>query len=267
MVLSSTTTTTTTTTAIVCVVAVLATSMAAAATTLYLVDKEEDSYTLDTEDRTGGDSSKTTTTSSGTRTPSTATTAYQSLIGHTPLLPLHNLSRCLQGRQIYVKMESCNPGGTGKDRAALGMIQAAQDTGDLPPAVVPSVDATTHAGNKTWSSSSLSSTYGTKTSPSHPVTLSNQAQAITGRASKHAVETNSIDESIHQAMVHSRTGGLVIEGTSGSTGIALATISKSFGHACLVVMPDDQAMEKQTILRTMGAVVHVVPNAAISNPK
>ena len=31
-------------------------------------------------------------------------------------------------------------------------------------------------------------------------------------------------------------------------------------------MPDDQAMEKQSILRSLGAVVHVVPNSAISNP-
>jgi len=70
-----------------------------------------------------------------------------------------------------------------------------------------------------------------------------------------------------RALEKSRTGGLVVEGTSGSTGIALATLCASRGHACLVVLPDDQAVEKQRILRSLGAVVYEVPTAAISNPK
>jgi cysteine synthase A len=78
--------------------------------------------------------------------------------------------------------------------------------------------------------------------------------------------SDSIEESIHQAMIRSRTGGLCVEGTSGSTGISLATLCAARGHACLVVLPDDQASEKKAILTTLGAVVHVVPNAAISNP-
>jgi len=75
-----------------------------------------------------------------------------------------------------------------------------------------------------------------------------------------------MDGVIREAMRRSRTGGLVVEGTSGSTGISLAMLAKCFGHACVVVLPDDQAEEKRTILRTLGAVVHVVPTAAISNP-
>jgi cysteine synthase A len=38
------------------------------------------------------------------------------------------------------------------------------------------------------------------------------------------------------------------------------------GHACLVVLPDDQAVKKQAILRSLGAIVYKVPTAAISNP-
>jgi cysteine synthase len=64
----------------------------------------------------------------------------------------------------------------------------------------------------------------------------------------------------------SRTGGLVVEGTSGSTGIALATLCASRGHGCLLVLPDDQAAEKHTILQTAGAIVRTVPVAAISSP-
>ena len=58
----------------------------------------------------------------------------------------------------------------------------------------------------------------------------------------------------------------MVEGTSGSTGISLATLSAQRSHSTIIVMPDDQAKEKQTILRCIGAIVHVVPTAAISNP-
>jgi cysteine synthase A len=155
------------------------------------------------------------------------TASYEALIGNTPMVQLQMLSALIQ-RDIYVKMESLNPGGTGKDRAALGMIRAAEESGSL------------------------------------PQPYSN----VHGGVSVSELESSSdpFDSSIVEAMQRSRTGGLVVEGTSGSTGISLATLCVSRGHACLVVLPDDQAVEKQTILRTLGAIVHVVPNAAISNP-
>eukprot|EP01083_Nonionella_stella_P003695 10633_1 len=59
---------------------------------------------------------------------------YESLIGNTPLVHLEKLSAKLQnGSNIYVKMESMNPGGTGKDRAALFMLRDAENKGLLPP--------------------------------------------------------------------------------------------------------------------------------------
>lgn len=152
--------------------------------------------------------------------------AYEALIGNTPMVHLPKLSAKI-GRQVYVKMESLNPGGTGKDRAALGMIRAAEHEGTLPP----------------------------------PYSTAAAVPTKTLEAS-----SDPLDASILQAVSRSRTGGLVVEGTSGSTGIALATLCVARGHALLIVMPDDQAVEKQTILKTLGAVVHVVPNAAISNP-
>lgn len=66
-----------------------------------------------------------------TDTGSSSSSAYESLVGHTPLVKLRNLSQLLQ-RDVYVKMECMNPGGTGKDRAALGMIRAAERNGQLP---------------------------------------------------------------------------------------------------------------------------------------
>lgn len=57
----------------------------------------------------------------------------------------------------------------------------------------------------------------------------------------------------------------VVEGTSGSTGISLAFQCKSRGYQLHVVMPDDQAEEKRAMLEKLGAIVHIVPTAAIAN--
>ncbi|HET8817104.1 MAG TPA: cysteine synthase A [Pseudidiomarina sp.] len=54
------------------------------------------------------------------------------LIGQTDLLRLRSLSE-LTGCDIYVKLESQNPGGSIKDRAALQMIKDGFDRGELKP--------------------------------------------------------------------------------------------------------------------------------------
>ena len=51
-----------------------------------------------------------------------------SLIGNTPLLKANNL---FQGNNVFVKLEKFNPGGSIKDRAALGMIEEAEKNGLL----------------------------------------------------------------------------------------------------------------------------------------
>lgn len=53
---------------------------------------------------------------------------YESLIGNTPLVELRAAS-ALTGCRILVKMESLNPGGTGKDRAARAMLREALEAG------------------------------------------------------------------------------------------------------------------------------------------
>jgi O-acetylserine dependent cystathionine beta-synthase len=53
------------------------------------------------------------------------------LIGETPILHL-NRYRPRGGGEIYAKLEFLNPGGSVKDRAALGMIDAAEAKGLLP---------------------------------------------------------------------------------------------------------------------------------------
>lgn len=54
------------------------------------------------------------------------------LIGNTPLIRLNRLSE-ETGCEILGKAEFMNPGGSVKDRAALGMVRAAIDSGELTP--------------------------------------------------------------------------------------------------------------------------------------
>lgn len=166
---------------------------------------------------------------------SKSSSAYEKLVGRTPLIRLDFLSEILQ-RNIYVKMEHLNPGGTGKDRAALCMIQEAETRGELP------LPGTRKERVE------LRLAAGTSSSP--PCKL----------------DDKDLDAVISTVMRRSLTGGLVVEGTSGSTGISLATLCASRGHACLVVLPNDQAPEKQQILETLGAAVLEVKTASISNP-
>ncbi|MFR3273488.1 MAG: pyridoxal-phosphate dependent enzyme [Slackia sp.] len=53
-------------------------------------------------------------------------------IGATPLIKLERLSEEI-GATVYVKFEASNPGGSIKDRAAMNMIDAAEDRGEIAP--------------------------------------------------------------------------------------------------------------------------------------
>src|SRR5215472_960159 len=54
------------------------------------------------------------------------------LVGETPMLHLRRMSPP-GGGDVFVKLESLNPGGSVKDRAAIGMIQRAEAEGRLRP--------------------------------------------------------------------------------------------------------------------------------------
>src|SRR4051812_37410096 len=54
------------------------------------------------------------------------------LVGDTPILHLRRLSPA-GGADVYAKLEYLNPGGSIKDRAALGMITRAERAGRLKP--------------------------------------------------------------------------------------------------------------------------------------
>ena len=59
-------------------------------------------------------------------------TDFIDAIGNTPLIRLTAVSE-LTGCEIYGKAEFLNPGGSVKDRAALGIVRAAEEAGELRP--------------------------------------------------------------------------------------------------------------------------------------
>ena len=115
-------------------------------------------------------------------------------IGNTPLLYLREVSE-LTGCHIFGKAEFMNPGGSVKDRTALGIVRAAEAAGDLKP------------------------------------------------------------------------GGVIVEGTAGTTGIGLTLVANALGYECVIVMPQNASQEKIDQLEMLGAELLLVPSVPYANPK
>lgn len=63
-----------------------------------------------------------------------------------------------------------------------------------------------------------------------------------------------------------RTGGLIVEGTAGNTGIGLALVANARGYRTLIVIPNSQSQEKKDMLRLCGAELIEVPPAPYKEP-
>ncbi len=55
-----------------------------------------------------------------------------------------------------------------------------------------------------------------------------------------------------------RPGGLLVEATSGNTGISFAALGRALGHPVSIFMPDWMSRERIDLIRSLGARIHLV---------
>lgn len=86
-----------------------------------------------------------------------------------------------------------------------------------------------------------------------------------GGSVKDRIALQIIKEAIEDKLIDQ--GGLVCEGTAGSTGVSLAMVAAAHGLRCFVAMPDDAAIEKVQLLEALGAEVERVRPVSIAHPR
>jgi cysteine synthase A len=59
-----------------------------------------------------------------------------------------------------------------------------------------------------------------------------------------------------------RPGAMVVEATSGNTGISFAALGRALGHPVAIFMPDWMSAERIALIRSLGAEIHLVSAAA-----
>ncbi|MBF0858530.1 cysteine synthase A [Gluconobacter sp. LMG 31484] len=63
-----------------------------------------------------------------------------------------------------------------------------------------------------------------------------------------------------------KTGGTVVEGTAGNTGIGLTLVAHAVGCKAVIVVPETQSREKLDFLRMIGADLRLVPAKPYRDP-
>jgi cystathionine beta-synthase len=80
-----------------------------------------------------------------------------------------------------------------------------------------------------------------------------------GGSVKDRIAVRMLDEAEKAGLL--RSGGTIVEPTSGNTGVGLALVAQLRGYRCVFVCPDKVSEDKRNVLRAYGAEVVVCPTA------
>ncbi len=87
----------------------------------------------------------------------------------------------------------------------------------------------------------------------------NPGQSIKDRAALNMIEQIEKDNEI--------ANKIIVEGTGGNTGIGLTVIGRALGYKTVIVMPNNQSIEKINTLKFLGAEIILTDQVPYNNPK